>query len=420
MSRPRARAPPASICAAPSPLHPASSRPPWLVGIALRERGGRQEDTPRRSRKVLVSIRVTALGSACDGLTVQDGSATAGGAAMEGGEGARRCPALPSLNCNMLLLPSSLTFFPPAHLPSLPSQPLHSPSSLPYASFLSPPCLSSLPSPLAPCPSPSHIERHSARHDNGRARSTSAAAICADALISALNVAGFSCAATPAATELEEVVMDWMVDLLGLPHGFLMRHHLAGVHLADSLVSNVHKWLLTSFDCCCMWTQVVLHVDAGSVACGRRSLKLWMLLRTYGVEGIRAYITRHVALAEWFEEAVRQDERFQIVAMGDEEMRRRGVHKSGGEGRPACVPSGNGRWTVHRCLAATGDALLSGKALQVMRQHGEVWVDGNVATASTVGRTGIGSSNGGGGLPGGSSAGVTRAGSWDDQGSQRD
>ncbi|CAI5935688.1 unnamed protein product [Closterium sp. NIES-65] len=265
-----------------------------------------------------------------------------------------------------------------------------------------------------------HIERHSARHDNGRARSTSAAAICADALISALNVAGFSCAATPAATELEEVVMDWMVDLLGLPHGFLMRHHLAGVHLADSLVSNVHKWLLTSFDCCCMWTQVVQHVDAGSVACGRRSLKLWMLLRTYGVEGIRAYITRHVALAEWFEEAVRQDERFQIVAMGDEEMRRRGVHKSGGEGRPACVPSGNGRWTVHRCLAATGDALLSGKALQVMRQHGEVWVDGNVATASTVGRTGIGSSNGGGGLPGGSSAGVTRAGSWDDQGSQRD
>ncbi|CAI6009208.1 unnamed protein product [Closterium sp. NIES-65] len=310
-----------------------------------------------------------------------------------------------------------------------------------------------------------HIERHSARHDNGRARSTSAAAICADALISALNVAGFSCAATPAATELEEVVMDWMVDLLGLPHGFLMRHHLAGVHLADSLVSNVHKWLLTSFDCCCMWTQVVLHVDAGSVACGRRSLKLWMVLRTYGVEGIRAYITRHVALAEWFEEAVRQDERFQaethrqfflrlstplspttpyvplslssptplfppshsltlacmqIVAMGDEEMRRRGVHKSGGEGRPACVPSGSGRWTVHRCLAATGDALLSGKALQVMRQHGELWVDGNVATASTVGRTGIGSSNGGGGLPGGSSAGVTRAGSWDDQGSQRD
>ncbi|CAI5506873.1 unnamed protein product [Closterium sp. Naga37s-1] len=45
---------------------------------------------------------------------------------------------------------------------------------------------------------------------------TSAAAICADAL----NVVGFSWAAAPAATELEEVVMDWMVDLLGLPDGF--------------------------------------------------------------------------------------------------------------------------------------------------------------------------------------------------------
>ncbi|CAI5477078.1 unnamed protein product [Closterium sp. Yama58-4] len=49
---------------------------------------------------------------------------------------------------------------------------------------------------------------------------TSAAAICADALISALNVVGFSWAAAPAATELEEIVMDWMVDLLGLPDGF--------------------------------------------------------------------------------------------------------------------------------------------------------------------------------------------------------
>ncbi|CAI5532595.1 unnamed protein product [Closterium sp. Naga37s-1] len=49
---------------------------------------------------------------------------------------------------------------------------------------------------------------------------TSAAAIGADALISALNVVGFSWAAAPAATELEAIVTDWLADLLALPHGF--------------------------------------------------------------------------------------------------------------------------------------------------------------------------------------------------------
>ncbi|CAI6006287.1 unnamed protein product [Closterium sp. NIES-64] len=151
-----------------------------------------------------------------------------------------------------------------------------------------------------------------------------------------------------------------------------MRHHLAGVHLADSLASNAHKWLLTSFDCCCMWTQVraasgrgggkpgsaggrggalrsgcrqevcmdsrplvkalsilpeylrnkasenhhVVDYKDWEIPIGRRfrSLKLWMVLRTYGADGICAYIRRHVALAEWFEEAVRQDDRFQLMA----------------------------------------------------------------------------------------------------------
>ncbi|CAI5529233.1 unnamed protein product, partial [Closterium sp. Naga37s-1] len=98
-----------------------------------------------------------------------------------------------------------------------------------------------------------------------------------------------------------------------------MRHHLAGVHLADSLASNAHKWLLTSFDCCCMWTQEsenhhVVDYKDWEIPIGRRfrSLKLWMVLCTYRAEGIRAYIRRHVALAELFEKAVLQDDRFQV------------------------------------------------------------------------------------------------------------
>ena len=31
------------------------------------------------------------------------------------------------------------------------------------------------------------------------------------------------------------------------------RHHFAGVELADSFNTNPHKWLLTTFDCSCIW-----------------------------------------------------------------------------------------------------------------------------------------------------------------------
>lgn len=33
------------------------------------------------------------------------------------------------------------------------------------------------------------------------------------------------------------------------------RHHFQGLELADSFVTNAHKWLLTNFDCSCMWVR---------------------------------------------------------------------------------------------------------------------------------------------------------------------
>ena len=44
-----------------------------------------------------------------------------------------------------------------------------------------------------------------------------------------------------------------------------------------------------------------------------RALKLWFVLRLYGVNNLQAYIRKHVALAHEFEELVRQDNRFEIV-----------------------------------------------------------------------------------------------------------
>lgn len=101
------------------------------------------------------------------------------------------------------------------------------------------------------------------------------------------------------------------------------RHFLNGVEHADSFCFNPHKWLLVNFDCDCFWTRdratliEALSVtpeylrntatDSGQVIdyrdwqipLGRRfrALKLWFVLRHYGIQGLQAYIRRHVALA---------------------------------------------------------------------------------------------------------------------------
>lgn len=45
-----------------------------------------------------------------------------------------------------------------------------------------------------------------------------------------------------------------------------------------------------------------------------RALKLWFVLRWYGVEGLRAHIRSGVALAAGFADRVRADDRFELVA----------------------------------------------------------------------------------------------------------
>jgi aromatic-L-amino-acid/L-tryptophan decarboxylase len=100
-----------------------------------------------------------------------------------------------------------------------------------------------------------------------------------------------------------------------------MRHILDGVHFADSFLVNPHKWMLTNFDCTAYYVRDVetllrtfqytpeylrTRFDADAVnfrdwgiQLGRRfrALKLWFVIRSYGVEGIRSIIRRHIALA---------------------------------------------------------------------------------------------------------------------------
>lgn len=116
------------------------------------------------------------------------------------------------------------------------------------------------------------------------------------------------------------------------------RHFSRGVEHADSLCFNPHKWLLTNFDCDCFFTSdrqtltAAMSItpeylrnagtDSGAVdyrdwhtPLGRRfrALKLWLVIRHYGVEGLQAFIREHVRLATLLESWVRDDKRFEIA-----------------------------------------------------------------------------------------------------------
>ena len=117
-----------------------------------------------------------------------------------------------------------------------------------------------------------------------------------------------------------------------------LRGYFAGMEAADSIVLNPHKWLLTNFDCTAYYVrdreallatfaltpeylrtahdaEVVNYRDWG-IQLGRRfrALKLWFVIRSYGVEGLRAIIRRHVGLAAELAEWVDASPDFERVA----------------------------------------------------------------------------------------------------------
>jgi aromatic-L-amino-acid decarboxylase len=107
------------------------------------------------------------------------------------------------------------------------------------------------------------------------------------------------------------------------------RHVLDGCKRADSLVTNPHKWMLTPIDCSLLYTRrpddlkrafslvaeylrttesdVVNLMDYG-LSLGRRfrALKLWIVIRAYGQEGLARIIDGHIKAAQWL--AARIDE----------------------------------------------------------------------------------------------------------------
>ncbi len=113
-----------------------------------------------------------------------------------------------------------------------------------------------------------------------------------------------------------------------------------GVEFADSYCFNPHKWMFTNFDCNVFYVTdrkqliqtlsvlpeylrnqatesgAVIDYRDWHVQLGRRfrSLKLWFVLRYYGIEGLQHHIREHVRLAQEFGGWVGGDSRFELAA----------------------------------------------------------------------------------------------------------
>jgi aromatic-L-amino-acid decarboxylase len=116
------------------------------------------------------------------------------------------------------------------------------------------------------------------------------------------------------------------------------RWALAGCERADSIVVNPHKWLFVPVDCSAFYCRhpsilrqafslvpEYLRTPEGDRVCnfmdygiqlGRRfrALKLWMVLRAFGSEGLRQHLRAHIALAERFQGWVKTSPNFELLA----------------------------------------------------------------------------------------------------------
>ena len=117
-----------------------------------------------------------------------------------------------------------------------------------------------------------------------------------------------------------------------------MRWMADGIEYVDSLVFNPHKWMFTNFDCSVYFVRdaaalirsfeilpeylktrtrgkVNDYRDWG-IPLGRRfrALKLWAVIRSYGVEGLQSMIREHLRLAKTLSQQIEAEENFVLMA----------------------------------------------------------------------------------------------------------
>ncbi|MGD8426261.1 MAG: aminotransferase class V-fold PLP-dependent enzyme [Balneolaceae bacterium] len=117
-----------------------------------------------------------------------------------------------------------------------------------------------------------------------------------------------------------------------------MRWMNTGIEYADSFVFNPHKWMFTNFDCSAFYVrdeellvrtfeimpeylktsedQRVKNYRDWGIQLGRRfrALKLWFVLRSFGVEGLREKIQYHISLGQNLKEKIEKNRDFELLA----------------------------------------------------------------------------------------------------------
>jgi len=115
------------------------------------------------------------------------------------------------------------------------------------------------------------------------------------------------------------------------------RYICQGIEHADSLVFNPHKWMFVNFDCSLYYVKdpallvrtfdilpeylktathgAVNDYRDWGIPLGRRfrALKLWFVLRGFGLEGLRRRLREQIALNEYFAEKISQSGRFTLL-----------------------------------------------------------------------------------------------------------
>lgn len=172
------------------------------------------------------------------------------------------------------------------------------------------------------------------------------------------------------------------------------RHIQDGLELADSYCFNPHKWMFTNFDCNCFFVAdraaliktlsilpeylrnqatesgAVIDYRDWHIPLGRRfrALKLWFVIRHYGVEGLQHHIREHVNLAQQFSRWVTESADFELAApaplnlvcfrhRGGDEINRQILERLNRSGDIYLTHTLlNGKFTLRLCIGQTQTA----------------------------------------------------------------